>query len=304
MRRKRPGKLRPRGGGRGRPWRTAVLPNPPAASPDGGAARGLGREGGVGLVESLRAEVPPASQDWGLRDPEGRSRWRGGVRAPPAGPSPGAPALGGRSWRRRGLRRGWHKAGPSPAGAEGGGERAAPPGLRPRAWRPGGCARGGGSLSWRVEGAARVRRRPRLPAPRPRSLGLWDLRPLRGGSTNRGLRAPPLPGGSDGPGEPHPGWTRAGSPGLPRLCPPPRYAFPWRVPWAPGPSGNKRSWGWGWGRCLAPGPAPLPPALHLPSATRGPPSAGPTAPPRLAYSIRGARPGMLRDARGAGGPSW
>lgn len=40
------------------------------------------------------------------------------------------------------------------------------------------------------------------------------------------------------------------------------------------------------------------------SAPRGPPSAGPTAPPRLAHSNRGARPGMLRDARGAGGPSW
>lgn len=230
MRRKRPGKLRPRGGGRGRPWRTAVLPNPPAASPDGGAARGLGREGGVGLVESLRAGVPPASQGWGLQDPEGRSRWRGGVRAPPAGPSPGAPALGGRSWRRRGLRRGWHKAGPAPAGAEGGRGASGP--ARPETPR---------RAAWRLrEGrglfvsARRGRRARPSPSPPPCSApsvsgSLRSTSPA-GGSTNRALRALPLPSGSDGPGEPHPGWTRAGSPGLPRLCPPPRYAFPWRVP--------------------------------------------------------------------------
>uniref|UniRef100_A0AAA9RU90 Azurocidin n=1 Tax=Bos taurus TaxID=9913 RepID=A0AAA9RU90_BOVIN len=74
------------------------------------------------------------------------------------------------------------KPAPPPRGRRGGGERAAPPGLRPRAGRPGGCARGGGSLSRRVEGAARVRRRPRLPAPRPRSLGLSDLRPPQEGA--------------------------------------------------------------------------------------------------------------------------
>lgn len=192
----------------------------------------------------------------------------------------------------------WHKAGPAPRGG-GGGERAAPPGLetpRRAAWR---LREGGGFLSWRVEGA---RARP-SPSPPPSSApsvsgSLGSTSPERGART--GVCGLLLPGGSDGSRGAPSRLDAAGSPGLPRSRPP-RYAFPWRVPWAPGPSGNKRSWGWGWGR-LAPGLR----LSHLPcifSAPRGPPSAGPTAPsPGLQQPRRTARDAP-RCARG-GGPSW
>lgn len=168
----------PRWGGREGPSRGRGRPDLGVPGLGPLPASGRGRPGGKG----------------GSRRPEKGC----GPDPPPAGPSPGALALGGRS--RRPRRAGAaapraQSAAPPPRGRRGtansreerGGGPARPETPRPR--RPMCGARGGGSLSPRVGGAARVRRRAGSPGVRWARARL-PLLPPRGLGGLRGLGSP------------------------------------------------------------------------------------------------------------------
>lgn len=172
------------------------------------------------------------------------------------------------------------KPAPPPRGRRGGGEGGAPPGPA-RDPAPGGleAALGAGALCLDSSGAPRASAAVPAPlAPAPLVSGSPGSRSPAGAGMGRGLRAPPLPDLSDGPGEPHRGRALGDCPGLrvSRLSAPlSRRAFPWRAPGRPSLRETKEAGGGG------------PPSLPGPRIAHRPPV--PCAPP--GSSLRSSKPG-------------
>lgn len=294
MRRNRPGKLRP---GRGEPPASPAHCGPAQRSgchSGWGAGRGLGREGGDGLAEGPPGRGPSRASGRGPSGPE--ERW---------GPRSARRPL---TWRAGVL---WAELAATGAAARlaqsrplprGGGGEAGREGPRPaRDPAPGGleAALGAGALCLDASGAPRASVAvPAPPAPAPLVSGSPGSRSPAGAGMGRGLRAPPLPDLSDGPGEPHRGRALGDCPGLrvSRLSAPlSRRAFPWRAPGRPSLRETKEAGGGG------------PPSLPGPRTAHRPPV--PCAPP--GSSLRSSKPGpspgpqhpgrTARDAPGCAG---
>lgn len=301
MRRNRPGKLRP---GRGEPAASPAHCGPAQRSgchSGWGAGRGLGREGGDGLAEGPPGRGPSRASGRGPSGPE--ERW---------GPRSARRPL---TWRAGVL---WAELAATGAAARlaqsrplprGGGGEAGREGPRPaRDPAPGGleAALGAGALCLDASGAPRAPVAvPAPPAPAPLVSGSPGSRSPAGAGMGRGLRAPPLPDLSDGPGEPHRGRALGDCPGLrvSRLSAPlSRRAFPWRAPGRPSLRETKEAAGGG--AALTPGPphrapptCPLRPAGVLSPLVQTRPLAGPTASRTHGPGCPGMR-GRRRGPRG------